>query len=83
MAVDRMTGRIVKVYPDRGFGWIKGDDGIDYFFHRSGLETMGLTFEQLNPPAKVDFTIIEAPKGPRAIEVHIRSQNLHDLPLDP
>ena len=31
------SGSIKKVVADRGFGFITGEDGKDYFFHRDGL----------------------------------------------
>lgn len=33
----RITGIIKKIVPDRGYGFITGDDGIDRFFHRTDL----------------------------------------------
>jgi len=32
------TGTIKKLVSDRGFGFIKAEDGQEYFFHRSGTE---------------------------------------------
>jgi cold shock CspA family protein len=37
-----MNGVIKKVVPSRGFGFIAGEDGTDYFFHRDELR--GLEF---------------------------------------
>ncbi|MGI8828184.1 MAG: cold-shock protein, partial [Candidatus Limnocylindria bacterium] len=31
------NGTIKKIVADRGFGFITGEDGKDYFFHRDGL----------------------------------------------
>ncbi len=33
----KSRGRIKKMVRDRGFGFIRGDDGKEVFFHRSGL----------------------------------------------
>jgi len=62
------TGIVKKVMADRGFGFITGDDGKDYFFHRSGLEP-SLDFDQLEGGERVAFEIEASPKGPRAIHV--------------
>ncbi|MEO8898769.1 MAG: cold shock domain-containing protein, partial [Candidatus Dormibacter sp.] len=33
------NGTIKKVQSDRGFGFITAEDGQEYFFHRSGLDS--------------------------------------------
>jgi cold shock CspA family protein len=30
-----MHGIVVRLMADKGFGFIRGDDGTEYFFHRS------------------------------------------------
>lgn len=52
-----------------GFGFIAGNDGIDYFFHWTSLQKTSVKFAELEIGDRVEFTRIEAPKGPRAIEV--------------
>ncbi len=34
---DTLNGKIKRIVAERGFGFITGEDGTDYFFHRSGL----------------------------------------------
>src|SRR5207237_9237610 len=41
------TGTIKKLVSDRGFGFIAAEDGKEYFFHRSGLDS-SLNFDSLN-----------------------------------
>lgn len=60
-----MTGTITRVVADRGFGFIKGDNGTDYFFHRQEVGG-GLDFAHLKPGARVAFEEQHGPKGPRA-----------------
>jgi CspA family cold shock protein len=62
------TGIVKKLVADRGYGFITGDDGKDYFFHRSGLE-LPLDFDLLEDGERVTFEIETSPKGPRAIHV--------------
>ena len=62
------TGTIKKVVSDRGFGFISGEDGKEYFFHRGGL-VAPLDFDNLAGGERVTFTIESSPKGPRAVEV--------------
>ena len=64
------TGTIKKLVAERGFGFITADDGKEYFFHRSGLDT-SLDFDRLTGGEKVEFEIEQSPKGPRA--AHVRS----------
>ena len=62
------SGTIKKLVPDRGFGFITGDDGQEYFFHRSGISA---DFDSLRGGEKVDFDVEQGPKGPRANNVKV------------
>jgi cold shock protein len=62
------TGTIKKVVADRGFGFIAGEDGKEYFFHRGGL-VAPLDFDRLAGGESVTFEIETSPKGPRAVKV--------------
>jgi CspA family cold shock protein len=59
-------GKIRKLVADRGFGFIKGDDG-DLFFHHS--EIQGLTIEDLREGQTVEYEIGQGRKGPCAVSV--------------
>ena len=61
-----MTGTIARLMPDRGFGFIKGEDGKDYFFHRSHTHS---NFIGMKPGDVVDFEVLPSRKGPRAERV--------------
>ncbi len=60
-------GTIAKVVRDRGFGFIRGNDGRDIFFHRSGL--VNLNFDDLEQGLTVDFEVEKGAKGLRAANV--------------
>lgn len=62
-----MTGTIARL-TDRGFGFIKPDQGDkDVFFHaRSLVEIM---YDDLREGEAVTFDVEEGPKGPSAINV--------------
>lgn len=64
-----MTGTIKRLTMDRGFGFIRARDGVDYFFHRSELRG-GLVFEQLREGQHVTFERREGDKGPRPAEIN-------------
>ncbi len=61
------TGKIKRLMKDRGFGFIKGNDGQEVFFHRSSLTD--LPFESLSEGQDVEFEIEQSPKGPRASKI--------------
>ncbi len=63
-----MNGAIKNVSLERGFGFIRGDDGSEYFFHRSELQAW-LRFEDLKPGVRVEFATRQSDKGPRAAEI--------------
>jgi len=43
------TGTIKKLVSDRGFGFIAAEDGKEYFFHRTGLDS-SVNFDSLAWP---------------------------------
>jgi cold shock protein len=59
------TGTIKTLGAERGFGFIVGDDGTEYFFHRSAVGDRA--FDDLREGELVEFEPDPvAPKGPRA-----------------
>ena len=62
------TGTIKKLVSDRGFGFIAAEDGKEYFFHRTGLDS-SVNFDSLAGGERVEFEIEQSPKGPRAKDV--------------
>jgi CspA family cold shock protein len=62
------TGTIKKVVADRGFGFITGEDGKDYFFHRGGVQAP-LDFDRLGGGESVTFEVEVSQRGPRAVRV--------------
>ncbi|HVH08106.1 MAG TPA: cold shock domain-containing protein [Myxococcota bacterium] len=65
----KARGKIKKMVRDRGFGFIRGDDGKEVFFHRSGLN--GADYDSLAEGDSVEYVIQEGPRGARA--EHVRS----------
>jgi len=58
----------IKRLTDRGFGFIarEGQDK-DLFFHSN--ELVGVTFDELKEGDKVQFEVVDSPKGPNATKV--------------
>jgi CspA family cold shock protein len=65
-----MTGSISRLLTDKGFGFIKGEDGNEYFMHRSAVKD-GSVFEQLREGQAVTFGAGQGEKGPRAENVRL------------
>jgi len=63
----KSRGRIKKMVRDRGFGFIRGEDGKEVFFHRSGLGASD--YDALNEGDNVEYVVQEGPRGPRAENV--------------
>ena len=62
------TGTVKRVISERGFGFIVGEDGKEYFFHRDGL-TSSVDFDRLVGGESVNFEVETGPKGDRAVRV--------------
>jgi CspA family cold shock protein len=51
----------------KGYGFIGLEDGADVFVHHSGI--VGEGFRKLREGDRVEFEIVEGPKGPQAESV--------------
>lgn len=61
-----MVEGTVKFFNDRkNFGFIAGDDGTEYFVHKSGLKE-GVTITEGD---KVSFEVVQGDRGPKAEKV--------------
>lgn len=64
-----MQGTIDSVNVEKGFGFIKGEDFKQYFFHRSALKNC--PWEDLKRGQEVTFEDAVTDKGPRAEDVWV------------
>jgi CspA family cold shock protein len=62
-----MKGTIRTLRVDKGFGFITGETGQDYFFHQSAI--YGETMAELREGDHVTFEVGQGAKGPRAENV--------------
>ena len=61
-------GTVKEYDPTKGFGFITGDDGEDYFVHVSGLR-INLKKKGLRKGQRVMFDVMFDVKGDRAVNV--------------
>jgi len=55
-------GTVKKLIAEKGFGFIRGEDGTELFFHMSACPT----FNELREGQTVSYTRTTSAKGPRA-----------------
>lgn len=60
-----MKGTIKFFNNTKGFGFIAGEDGKEYFVHQSGLKE-GVSLSEND---SVDFEVTQGDRGPKAINV--------------
>lgn len=65
-----MKGSVRKVFADKGFGFIRGVDGKDYFFHRTAVQNIQ-TMDDVVEGDAVEFEGAEGPKGHFAEDVYV------------
>ncbi len=62
-----LKGTVKWFNESKGFGFIEQEDGKDVFVHYSAIGGSG--FKTLNEGDKVQFEIVDGPKGPAAANV--------------
>jgi len=66
-----MTGSIVRLVRDRGFGFIRDDRGQEVFFHATGV-TGTIPFDNLSEGQQVTFDIEQDTRGRGQRAVNVR-----------
>ena len=64
-----MNGTVKWFNPEKGFGFITGEDGTDVFAHFSQINIDG--FKTLEEGQKVTFDVTDGQKGPQAENITI------------
>ncbi len=59
-----MKGKVKKFDQEKGYGFIKLEDGKDVFFHYSQLQMDG--FKTIDADAEVEFEVVETERGLQA-----------------
>jgi len=63
----RTTGTVKWFSQEKGYGFIQQDGGPDVFVHHTAIQGSG--FRTLDQGERVEFDVIEEPKGPKAQHV--------------
>lgn len=63
-----LYGDITRLETDRGFGFIRDDAGMDWFFVADGVR--GGRLASVWVGERVGFVAESAPSGPRATDIH-------------
>ncbi|NPA92724.1 MAG: cold-shock protein [Chloroflexi bacterium] len=64
---ERQTGTVKWFNATKGYGFITPDEGRDVFVHYSGIRGTG--YRSLEEGQRVEFEVVDTPKGPQAQDV--------------
>lgn len=70
-----VTGTVKWFNNTKGYGFIGRDDGPDVFVHYSAI--LGNGYRTLSQGDRVEFEIVQGPKGPQAANVCKKDLNEH------
>ena len=70
----RAKGEVVKVDHHRGFGFVRTEAGMEYFFHTTAVDTLG-GIDGLQIGDRVTFRPESTAKGPRALQVRLGEED--------
>jgi cold shock CspA family protein len=69
-----MTGTVIRILLNRGFGFVRGMDGLSYFMHAKDVSPR-VAFDTMHEGQRVEFTPQPGgDRGPRAIEIKVSSE---------
>lgn len=60
-----MFGIVKTIVRERGFGFVRVDDGSEFFFHRACCQPTRQEFDYLVEGDRVEVETENSPKGPR------------------
>ena len=66
-------GTIIRIVRDRGFGFIRMDNGQEVFFHATGVQ--GFPFDNLSEGQQVSFDIEQDTRGRGQRAVRVKLEN--------
>lgn len=67
------AGRVIRLVPEEGYGFIETADGREIYFHRNSVLSQG--FDRLAVGSRVTFSEELGDQGPQASTVHIAGKH--------
>lgn len=64
-----MNGIVRKLFQEKGFAFVEGDDQRDYFLHWSKVSRNSVPFRNMKEGDRVTFDHEEGSQGPKALNV--------------
>lgn len=64
-----MLGKVKRFNSEKGYGFIKTENGKDLFFHYSELQMDG--YKTIEAGQSVEFEVVETEKGLRAVNIKV------------
>lgn len=71
-----MQGYVRKIFQEKGFAFIEGEDQRDYFLHWSKVLRSSVPFRNMVENDKVTFDVEEGAQGPKALNVLVMRNDL-------
>jgi cold shock CspA family protein len=68
-------GRVTRLFPEEGYGFLEAADGREIYFHRNAL--VNGDFDRLSVGRDVRYFEREGEKGPQASTVHLAARVNH------
>jgi cold shock CspA family protein len=68
-------GRVTKLFPIEGYGFLEGDDGVEIYFHRHSV--LHDRYDELTIGSEVRYTEEAGEKGPQASTVTVLGGRAH------
>jgi cold shock CspA family protein len=65
-------GNVVRVFPDKGYGFIEAPDGQEIYFHKNAVVDAG--FDKIKAGDVVSYVSQEGEKGLQASTVHVKEK---------
>jgi ribosomal subunit interface protein len=69
---ERSHGRVSKLFPEQGYGFIETSDGLEVYFHRNSVLHHG--FDRLSVGTEVQLVEEEGERGPQASTVTVAGE---------
>ncbi len=67
---ERHHGRVVRLFPDAGYGFILTPGGTEVYFQRDSV--IGTDWDRIDLESDLEFSLMEGEKGPFAVNVSLR-----------